>query len=207
MSSSARPLVLTWIVSGPSGSGKTTLCEALQRDPLWRDRLIKSISLTTRPLRPGEVQGRDYIAMREDEFRRLLRKKALLEHEKIFGFYYGTPRKILDEARREGKDALFCIDVKGAAAVRRRLKKDVFSIFIMPPSRKELLERLAGRGTENKKEIEKRLRRVKIEISCAKHYDYVVINDRLDAALEKIKAILTAKRCEASYVRSFRKAE
>ncbi len=207
MSSSPKPPVLTWIVSGPSGSGKTTLCEALQNDPVWRDRLIKSVSITTRCLRPGEVQGQDYVVVSEAEFRGLLRKGALLEHERIFGFYYGTPRKILEDARRQGRDALFCIDVKGAAAVRRRLKKDVFSIFIMPPSQKALLERLAGRGTENKKEIEKRLRRVKIEISCAKHYDYVVINDRLDAALEKIKAILTAKRCEVSYVRSFRKAE
>jgi guanylate kinase len=207
MSSEPRDRVVAWIISGPSGSGKTTLVEALLKDPCWRARLLKSVSLTTRALRPGEVQGRDYVSVDEPAFRSLARQGALLEYERIFGFYYGTPRRILDEARRGRQDALFCIDVKGAASIRRRLKKNVFSIFIMPPSMRALLGRLTGRGTETKKEIEKRLRRVKIEISCAKKYDYVVVNDRLDAALEKIKAILTAKRCEASYVRTTGKTE
>jgi guanylate kinase len=198
---------VTWIISGPSGSGKTSLVEALFKEPCWRERLIKSVSVTTRRLRNGEVEGRDYVTVDESAFRSLIRQGALLEYERIFGFYYGTPKKSLDEARREKKDALFCIDVKGAAAVRRALKENVFSIFIMPPSTKVLLERLAGRGTETKKEIEKRLRRVKIEISCAKNYDYVVVNDCFDSALIKIKAILTAKKCEASYVRPFGKTE
>jgi guanylate kinase len=202
MSSRPQAPVLTWIISGPSGSGKTSLVEALLKDPYWRGCLIKSVSVTTRALRNGEAQGRDYVTVEKAAFRSLARHGAFLEYERIFGFYYGTPKKIIDVARRENKDALFCIDVKGAAAVRRVLKKNVFSIFIMPPSQKALLERLAGRGTETKKEIEKRLRRVRIEISRAKDYDYVVVNDRFDAALEKIKAILTAKRCEVHYVRT-----
>jgi guanylate kinase len=206
MSSRAKAPVLTWVISGPSGSGKTSLVEALLEDQQLRGRLLKSVSVTTRALRSGEVEGRDYVTVDETAFRSLARRGELLEHERIFGSYYGTPKKILVEAERSNKDALFCIDVKGAAAVRRRLKKNVFSIFIMPPSPGALLERLAGRGTETNKQIQKRLRRVKIEISYAKNYDYIVVNDRFDAALEKIKAILTAKRCEASYVRTAGKA-
>jgi guanylate kinase len=150
MSNRAKTPVLAWVVSGPSGSGKTSLVEELLKDPYWNGRLVKSVSITTRALRVGEVEGRDYVTVDEPAFRTLARQGGLLEYERIFGFYYGTPAKIFDEARRENKDAFFCIDVKGAATLRRRLKKNVVSIFIMPPSQGALLERLSRRGTETK---------------------------------------------------------
>ena len=191
---SAGPVV--WIVSGPSGSGKTTLCAALLKDPVWRRRLCKSVSYTTRKLRQGEVEGRDYCHVTKETFLALKKRRAFLEHEKIFGFYYGTPRKILDEAERRGRDVLLSIDVKGATTVRRALKGRARSIFIMPPDQATLLKRLTRRSTETKKEIENRLKRVKIEVLRAKEYDYIVVNKDLQKAVAALKAILAAERQE-----------
>jgi guanylate kinase len=180
-----------WIVSGPSGSGKTTLCLGLLKDPFWKKRLLRSVSVTTRVLRPGEKQGRDYTRIPEPEFRALLKKRAFLEHEKIFDAYYGTPRAITERARQEHKDVLLCIDVKGAQTVRRRLGRTrVRSIFVETPCTGTLAQRLRRRSTEDKKDIEKRLRRVKIEFSHRKDYDYIVVNDVFKKALKKMKLIL-----------------
>ncbi|MGE5279194.1 MAG: guanylate kinase [Deltaproteobacteria bacterium] len=179
-----------WIVSGPSGSGKTTLCEALLREKTWRRRLMRSVSCTTRRLRRGERAGRDYVPMAEKEFLRLRARGGFLESEKIFGSYYGTPRRALEEAARAGKDLLLCIDVKGARNVRRKLKKDVVSIFVVPPSIEVLMERLSRRATEGKKEIVKRLKRVKIELAYARFYDYILVNGEFREALRRLKSIL-----------------
>lgn len=189
-----------WIVSGPSGSGKTTLCDALLREAFWKKRLIKSVSFTTRPKRPGETQGHDYVHITRGNFLKLLRQNAFLEHEEIFGNYYGTPKKIVKDARMLRKDLLLCIDVKGARSVRRFFGKKATSVFILPPDMKVLTKRLKGRSTETKKDIEKRLKRVKIELSLSKEYDYVVVNDDFQEALKKIKAIFLAKLCEEKYV-------
>jgi guanylate kinase len=190
MSNKHRRFPRVWIVSGPSGSGKTTLCEALLRDRFWKKRLLKSVSFTTRKLRAGEKQGRDYRAISQEQFVRLLKRKAFLEHEKIFGFYYGTPKAVLDEALRKNKDLLLSIDVRGAQTVRKFLGKSAVSIFILPPKLKTLSERLKSRSTESKIDIATRLRRVKIELSYVKKYDYVVVNDDFDEALKKLKAII-----------------
>jgi guanylate kinase len=199
MSNKALRGPTVWIVSGPSGSGKTTLCAALLQDPFWRKRLLRSVSVTTRPLRPQEKQGRDYTHISEAAFLGQLKKKALLEHEKIFGAYYGTPRAVLARAAREKKDVLLCIDVKGAQTVRRRLGcMRVVSIFVVTPRIQALKRRLCRRSTEGKKDIEKRLKRVKIELSHMGQYDYIVVNDVFDEALNQMKAILTAKLCEAA---------
>jgi len=200
----AAPLV--WIVSGPSGSGKTTLCEALLKEKFWRDRLLRSVSYTTRPLRKGERGGRDYVRVTQKRFLALKAHGGLLESERIFGSYYGTPRQVLDDARRAGKDALLCIDVKGAQTVRRRLKKRAASIFVVPPTIEILMDRLRRRSTEEKKEIVRRLKRVRIELSYARFYDYVLVNGDFREALRNLKSILLAKRCEGVYVRSFGKA-
>jgi guanylate kinase len=201
----AAPLV--WIVSGPSGSGKTTLCEALLKSACWRRRILRSVSLTTRALRKGEKAGRDYVPVSEGRFLRLRARGGLLESEKIFGRYYGTPRTILEEARRQGKDVLLCIDVKGAQAVRRRLRRNVATIFVVPPTIELLLERLRRRSTEDKKEIVRRLKRVKMELAYARFYDYVLVNGDFRRALREFKSILLAKRCEGAYVRSFGKPD
>ena len=192
---------LVWIVSGPSGSGKTTLCDGLLKDAAWKSRLLKSVSCTTRALRPKEKNGRDYFHISTDKFERMIRTRAFLEYEKIFGAYYGTPRSVLKKAACAQKDVLLCIDVRGARTVRRQLGRNrVFSIFLLTPELENLPNRLKGRSTEGKKDIEIRLQRVKIELSHMKDYDYVVVNDKIQEALGKIKSILTAKKCEEEYV-------
>ncbi len=188
------------IISGPSGSGKTSLTDALLKDIFFKKRIVKSVSYTTRPKRPGEVEGKDYLHIGQEEFRKLLKKRAFLEHEHIFDFYYGTPKKAVEDAKRAGKDLLLCIDVKGARSVRRFFGKKAVSIFIYPPNAGVLNERLKGRSTESKKDIEKRLKRVKIELSSSKEYDYIVVNDDFSQALEKIKSIILAEYCEGDYV-------
>ena len=192
-----------WIVSGPSGSGKTTLCEALLKERFWRRRLLKSVSYTTRPLRRDERAGRDYVRVTQKRFLALKARGGLLESEKIFGAHYGTPRKVLDDARRAGKEVLLCIDVKGAQTVRRRLKKGVVGIFVAPPTIEALMERLRRRSTEDNKEIITRLKRVKIELAFARFYDYILVNGDFREALRNFKSILRNKRCEGVYVRSF----
>lgn len=197
--SNRRPRApMVWIVSGPSGSGKTTLVQALLKDRLWGKRLMKSVSCTTRPRRPGEKDGKDYTHISAEKFLSLAKRGAFLEREKIFGFYYGTPKKVIRMAREAGKDLLLCIDVKGAQTVKRFFSKNARSIFILPPRIKTLSERLRHRSTENKKDIEKRLRRVKIELSYKKDYDYVVVNDDFAAAFKKIKSILLAQKAQQS---------
>lgn len=200
MSNRVRRTFKVWIISGPSGSGKTTLCDALLKDDHWKPRLVKSVSYTTRPKRPGEVEGRDYVHIGREDFLRLAGQRAFLEQEEIFGAYYGTPKKAVEDAKKAGKDLILCIDVKGARSVRRFFGKSATSIFIVPPHIGALNERLNKRSTESKKDIEKRLKRVKIELSLAKEYDYVVVNDDFSDALKKIKAILLAKSCEGDYV-------
>jgi guanylate kinase len=207
MSNRPKKSFRAWIVSGPSGSGKTSLCEALLKNPFWGKRLLKTVSYTTRSLRPGERQGRDYRHISKERFLILKKQGALLESEKIFGAYYGTPKKAVAEAKRLGRDLLLCIDVKGARTLRRFFKKEATSIFILAPKEKVLRERLKKRSTENRDQIHRRLRRVKSEMGHMKEYDYVVVNDDFNEALGKIKSILTAKTCEEAYVvRSIREA-
>ncbi len=194
-----------WIVSGPSGSGKTTLVGSLLREPVFKRTLVKSVSYTTRPKRAGEKEGKDYRHISTPKFLALLRRKGFLEHEKIFGSYYGTPKSVVRDAQKAGKDLILCIDVKGARTVRRFFKEKASSIFILPPGLEVLSARLKKRSTEDKKDIEKRLKRVRIELSYVKDYDYVVVNDDLNEALSQIKSIMTAKQCEGAYVRSVRK--
>jgi guanylate kinase len=197
MSNSQKKEFRVWIISGPSGSGKTTLTDALLKNDRWRSRLIRSVSYTTRLKRAGEVEGKDYTHVTPGRFRGLLKQGAFLEHEQIFGSYYGTPKKAVQDAKKAGRDLVLCIDVKGARKVRQFFGKNAVSIFILPPHVDALSERLKKRSTENKKDIEMRLKRVKIELSLAREYDYIVVNDDFSEALKKIKAILVAKSCEA----------
>jgi guanylate kinase len=199
MSNKKRRARWVWVVSGPSGSGKTTLCEALLKDSCLKREVVKSVSYTTRGLRPGERAGRDYVPISEKDFLALDKSGALLESEKIFGFYYGTPKRAVLDAQKKEKDVLLCVDVKGARNIRRIFSHHTASVFILPPNLGALGARLKKRSTENKKDIEKRLRRVKIELSYMKDYDYVVVNDSFTDALNKLKAILTAKKCERTH--------
>ncbi|MBI5874215.1 MAG: guanylate kinase [Candidatus Omnitrophica bacterium] len=201
MSNNPKKEFRVWIISGPSGSGKTTLTDALLKNDRWKSRLVRSVSYTTRPKRPGEVDGKDYIHVTLGRFRGLLKQRAFLEHEQIFGSYYGTPKKAVQDAKKAGRDLVLCIDVKGARKVRRFFGKNAVSIFILPPHVDALSERLKKRSTENKKDIEMRLKRVKIELSLAREYDYIVVNDDFNDALKKIKAILSRHRSKARLAR------
>ena len=176
-----------FIISAPSGCGKTTLCKKLLKDKL---KLHQSVSITTRPPRRGERNGTDYFFLSAEEFIRMIDAKELLEYEENFGFLYGTPRKAVEELLREGKNVLLSIDVKGAMNVRKSYPQNSVLIFIAPPSMEELKKRLESREADTAKAILNRLKVAKQEVACKDKYNYVVVNDRLNAAYKRLKEIV-----------------
>jgi guanylate kinase len=175
------------ILSGPSGVGKGTIRQAVMKDPqlnLWY-----SVSLTTRPQRPGEVNGREYWFVNEKEFQRNLEEGNLLEHAAFVEHHYGTPKDKEEEMRAKGYNVFLEIDVKGAKQVMEKCP-DAVSIFLLPPSFKELEARIRGRSTENETVIEERLAKAKTEIALAKNYKYQVVNDSVARASDEIKGII-----------------
>lgn len=180
-----------FIISAPSGCGKTTLCRMLiKRVP----RLVRSVSLTTRPPRQGEEDKRDYIFISREEFERQKRKKNLLEWAVNFGYYYGTPKDRVLELIGRGIDVILAIDVKGAMKVKKLYPEGVF-IFISPPSISELKKRLRKRKTDNHPEISKRIKVARRELSHLPRYTYSIVNDNLRKATDKLAAIVIAERC------------
>jgi len=177
------------ILSGPSGSGKTTLYQKLLKSKKFHGKIVKSISVTTRPKRLGEKHGRDYLFISKKMF--LYKKKFghFLESEKVFDNYYGTPEKNVREMLKKGKNVLLCIDVKGARTVFKKYPKAV-KIFIMVPSLAELKKRLEGRGSESSEVLRLRLSVAKKEISEAKKYQHIVVNDSFAHAYKKLEQIL-----------------
>ncbi|MGI6144265.1 MAG: guanylate kinase [Clostridia bacterium] len=184
------------IISGPSGVGKGTVCRALLEK--YPDVSL-SISATTRKPRVGEQNGREYFFYTREEFLNLREKNAFLEWAKVFDNYYGTPLKYVESILQQGQDCLLEIDVQGAMQVKSKWPTGVF-IFIVPPSCEELVRRISNRGTESQAEIQKRLNRAEEEMAHLKSYDYVVVNDLLEDAMEKIRAIIVAERCRVSRV-------
>ena len=179
-----------FIISAPSGSGKTTLVERLLRDI---PGLNFSVSYTTRPPRGQEQHGRDYFFVARKEFEEMIARQQFLEWAEVFGNYYGTARRFLEEAERRSEDLLLDIDVQGAAQVKQKLPGAV-SIFILPPSRKELEERLRRRSEDSEDVIQKRLRDASREIHGYARYDYVLINDLLERSTARLQAIVRAER-------------
>jgi guanylate kinase len=182
-----------FVVSAPSGAGKTTLCSALRRQV---PDLLYSVSYTTRAPRPGEQDGKDYVFIGLDEFRRGIEQDKWAEWALVHGNYYGTSAEVIDQALAAGKDLLLDIDVQGAAQIRRRFPKAV-TIFIMPPSMEVLRQRLESRGTDSRETIEKRMRNASAEIAEKPAYRYVVVNDRLPEALARLVEIVTRRRHKA----------
>jgi guanylate kinase len=183
------PLVV--IISAPSGSGKSTLVKRLmESDPL----LDFSTSVTTRPPRAGEIDGESYRFLTEEEFLNLRDRGELLEWAEVFGNYYGTARSVLEKARQRGHDLILDIDVQGAGQLREKLPGAV-TVFILPPSRKELEARLRNRSSDPDEVIERRLRDASREVSNYKKYDYILVNDELETSFEKLRGILLAERC------------
>jgi len=185
-----------FIISGPSGSGKTTLCGRLLRS---RIGLVKSVSCTTRLPRKGERARVDYIYLTEKQFKGTVKKKGFLEHACVFGKYYGTPKKPVLSATRQGKDVLLNIDVQGALQVKRA-KKDAILIFILPPSFGALKQRLFRRSSDSSVQIKKRLRVAHRELRAVKQYDYAVVNDSMKEAIATLRAIIIAERCKRGRV-------
>ena len=182
---------LMLVLSSPSGAGKTTLSRML----LTTERGIElSISVTTRPRRPGEVNGRHYHFIDRKRFDQLTRAGELLEYAEVFGHFYGTPRKPIERALKQGRDVLFDIDWQGTQQLRERVRDDLVSVFLLPPSSGELQRRLYTRAQDDKKVIHARMGKAAGEMSHWAEYDYVVVNRDLDRAFNDVRAILAAER-------------
>jgi len=177
------------ILSGPSGSGKTTLYQRLLKSPRLSRILVRSVSATTRSRRPGEREGKDYFFLTDDEFQLLRRQGFFLEWKKVFDNFYGTPKQVVQEHLRRGKNVLLAIDIQGAKTVGRKDRK-ALKIFVKTPSLTVLKERLVRRGSETPKDIALRLKTAKKELKESKKYDYVVINDRLARCYKEVEGIL-----------------
>jgi len=178
------------VLSGPSGAGKGTICKSLLKET----DIQYSISATTRKPRPGEQDGREYFFFTKEDFENKIKEDGFLEWAKVYDNYYGTPKKFVEDMLVEGKDCILEIDPQGAQKVRAT-KPDSVLVFIAPPSMQELKNRITNRATEKLSEINKRLSCAKEEMLCMQNYDYVVINDQVEKAVEKIKAILIAEKC------------
>ena len=179
-----------FVLSAPSGSGKTTVLNAL----LKRNRgLVRSISVTTRPPRSGERNGKDYWFFSSARFREGIARGRFLEYARVLKNWYGTPKGPIEKATRAGKDVLLGIDIQGARQIRRG-RLPATTLFLLPPSLKVLRERLERRGTETPEQIRDRLKLARRELKEASRYDYAVVNDRLREAVEAVENIIRAEQ-------------
>ena len=184
------------ILSSPSGAGKSTLSKRLRE---WDTTIEFSVSATTRAPRDGEQDGVDYHFLTEEAFKKTVAEDGMLEHAHVFGNFYGSPKAPVQAAIDQGSDVLFDVDWQGAQQISRSSLQDhVLSVFVLPPSIKELRRRLESRGQDSSEVIQKRMAKSWDEISHWDGYDYVLINDDLDATFERLKAIISAERLKLS---------
>ena len=180
-----------FILSSPSGAGKTTLVKKISKNKNYNI----SISHTTRLPRQNEKNGKDYFFVSKNYFKKLIKKKEFLEHAKVFDNFYGSSKKIVIEKLKLGKNIIFDIDWQGTRQIRnKKLKFKLLTIFILPPSKKELLNRLIKREKKNIKTVKKRMKYFKKDLSRWKDYDYVVINDDLKICYNKIMKVIKNKK-------------
>lgn len=182
---------LMLVLSSPSGAGKSTLSRMLLES---ESGVVMSVSSTTRPPRPGEVDGKDYHFVDRARFERMVADDELLEHAKVFDNYYGTPAGPVEQALASGHDILFDIDWQGTQQLAQKSPKDLVRIFILPPSTRELERRLNARAQDSAEVVARRMSKASEEISHWAEYDYVIVNDDLAESLVKIRAILEAER-------------
>jgi len=188
-----------FILSSPSGAGKTTLVKKISKNR----NFSVSVSHTTRLPRPNEKNGKDYFFISKNNFKKLIKKGEFLEHAKVFDNYYGSSKKLVNEKINKGKNIVFDIDWQGTRQIKNKsLKCKVLTIFILPPSKGELLKRLLKREKKNMKTVKKRMKEFKKDLLKWKEYDYVVINDKLNQCYRKIMQIIKNKN-ETIYDRNF----
>ena len=181
------------VLSSPSGAGKTSLSRAM----LEQDRRTTlSISVTTRDMRPGEVDGRDYFFVNRPKFEHMIDNGDLLEHARVFDYHYGTPKDFVESKLSTGQDVLFDIDWQGTRQLAESNRQDLVSIFILPPSMAELERRLKNRAQDAEDVVARRMEKAAEEISHWTEYDYVLVNRDFGATLGRIKSILQAERCK-----------
>lgn len=180
------------VVSGPSGAGKGTICKALleERPEIW-----VSVSATTRSPRAGEVDGKNYHFLSREVFEKMIKDNAFLEHAAVYDNLYGTPKKEALQRIDRGEDVLLEIDIQGALQVREQYPEGVY-VFILPPSMKELRNRIVGRGSETPESLETRFSSAIDEISYVRRYDYYIVNDEVERATRTLMCILDAEKCK-----------
>ena len=195
MNNRGRGLLI--VISGPSGAGKGTICKALLEK---RDDLYISVSATTRSPRKGEVDGVNYHFFTKDQFKEGIKNGDFLEYAEVYGNYYGTPKSGVQELLDSGKNVILEIDIQGALKVKETMEDGVF-IFILPPSMEELKSRIIGRGSETEESLMTRFKSAYQEINYVSKYNYAVINDTVDAAVNKIEGILLAETCRVDRIK------
>ena len=183
------------VVSGPSGVGKGTVRKALFEMP--NHNLTYSVSMTTRKMRPGEVDGKDYYFVSREEFLKRVDEGKFLEHAEFVGNMYGTPLDKVNEKLEAGNEVVLEIEVEGALQVKKKVP-DCVMIFIVPPGKQALYDRLRKRGTEPEEVIEQRINKANREFKLAKYYDYIVVNDEVNNAADRIMAIIRAEHARTS---------
>ncbi|MEE2956379.1 MAG: guanylate kinase [Pseudomonadota bacterium] len=182
---------LMLVLSSPSGAGKTTISRLILEK---ETNISMSVSATTRPKRPGEVEGRDYYFIDPTEFNLMVNRRELLEHAKVFGHYYGTPRAPVENALESGSDVIFDIDWQGAQQLTEKARHDIVSVFILPPSTEELDRRLYRRAQDSAGVVAARMAKAPDEMSHWAEYDFIVINQDVEISVSQIQAILAAER-------------
>lgn len=179
------------VLSSPSGAGKSTISRALlEKHP----DLTMSVSATTRPMRPGETEGKDYYFIDTQTFEDMVQKGQFLEHAKVFDNYYGTPRAPVEAALKSGKDVLFDVDWQGTQQLRQNARDDLASIFILPPSVEELERRLYARAQDPEDVVKRRMAKATSEMSHWAEYDYIIVNEEIPESVAEAEAILGAER-------------
>lgn len=185
---------MLFVISAPSGAGKTTIVNAVLKD---KPELVFSVSATSRPKRDGETEGKDYFFLTKEEFKEKIDNGELVEYETLFNdHYYGTLKSFVNKSILEGKNLIFDIDVNGALSIKNLYGEKAVLIFIQPPDKETLRKRLITRGTEPDDHIEERLKRIDMEMKTGEEFDYRVVNDDLDKAVNEVEQIINNFKIE-----------
>ena len=184
------------VLSGPSGSGKNTVCDEVKKN---NKNIWESISMTSRKPRKGEIDGKSYYFVTEEEFKKNIEDDNMLEYAKFVGNYYGTPKKNIQKHLDNGEDVILVIEIQGALQIKQKISHALF-VFLLPPSMKELKRRLIDRNTESSSKVMERFERAYKEINELSKYNYVIVNDNVKDAAKKLESIILAERCRVDRI-------